>query len=71
MFLNGCMTVYMYFITGIRKAVDAVAPSRPQRPRARDHSFLLPKGFEKLRRRNRKLNDVSERLALLMTHEIL
>jgi len=36
-------------------AVDAVAPSRPQRPKARDHSFLLSKKLEKLRRKKRKL----------------
>jgi len=41
--------------TGLGKAVDAVAPSRPQRPNARDHSFLLSKKLEKLRRAKRKL----------------
>jgi len=39
----------------LRKAVDAVAPLRPQRPKARDHSFLFSKKLEKLRRKKNKL----------------
>jgi len=41
--------------TDLRKAVDAVAPSRPQRPNARDHSLLLSRKLEQLRRAKRKI----------------
>jgi len=41
--------------TGLRKSVDAVSPSRPQRLKARDYSFLLSKKkLEKLRRKKRQ-----------------
>jgi len=36
--------------TGLQKAVDAVAPSRSQRLKARDYPFLLSKKLEKMRR---------------------
>jgi len=38
-----------------QKAVDTLAPSRPQRLRARDYIFLLFKKFEKMRLKKRKL----------------
>jgi len=41
--------------TGLRKVVEDVAPSRQQRPNARDHLLLLSRKLEKLRRTKRKL----------------
>jgi len=37
---------------------DAVVPSRPQRPRARDHAFVLCKRHGKLSHGKDSLNDV-------------
>ncbi len=47
--------IVAFLNTGLQKAVDAVAPLRPQRLKACNYPFLLSKKLDKMRRRKRKL----------------